>query len=154
MKSILSLIAMVLLCGNAAADYKVPNQSCTESIFGGTGDRGKAEAYADAMQLAKPPFTDVTERQWNMYIASLKLANVQYETKHRRVLLAVAISWHERGVTNPVGARLCAFEEGMSLVTEEELDKLYLQVLVEQGLVAGDEPPVGSPAPVWAALNR
>ena len=58
MKSILSLIAMVLLCGNAAADYKVPNQSYTESIFGGTGDRGKAEAYADAMQLAKPARDD------------------------------------------------------------------------------------------------
>lgn len=101
-------------------------------------------AFVSAMEATDLPKISPNEKK--MYLASLKLADVLYlDSSHQRILIAVALRWQVQGMTNPIATawkirwkREKFTEEQLFVtVTDDELDLLYKQVLIDQGLVSG-----------------
>jgi hypothetical protein len=102
-------------------------------------------AFVSAMEATDLPKISPNEKK--MYLASLKLADVLYlDSSHQRILIAVALRWQVQGMTNPIATawktrwkRETKYTEEQLFVTvtDDELDLLYKQVLIDQGFVSG-----------------
>lgn len=108
----------------------VPGYRAAEKIVGQQyGSAERVSVYVDATKVAVGG--KVSELSFDRWSASIRLAAVQREDKHLRVLIAVTNAWHKQGIPNPVAK---AMEEDDQYVSGEQLELLYRQVLVEQGM--------------------
>lgn len=101
-------------------------------------------AFVAAMDATDLPKISPNEKR--MYLASLRLANVVgLDNQHQRILIAVALRWQAQGMTNPIATawqnrwkhEKYTDEQLFVTVTDDELNLLYKQVLIDQGLVKG-----------------
>lgn len=147
---ILVFTAVISWTPGVLAQNKVPTSSMTDRIFHAV-DPGRGIIYADGVRVAVQGKLAQTES--DMFVTSFKLAAVQHESRHRQVLIAVAIRWHANGIQNPVGMKYQS-EFANKPVSDDDLILLYRQVLMEQGLVESDSSEVagGSPSAIWEKL--
>lgn len=137
------------LLSDTAIHYGVPQNpgltlsSIEEPIFK-FKEPERLAAFVAAMDAASLPKISPNEKK--MYLASLRLANVVgLDRQHQRILIAVALRWQAQGMTNPVATawqnrwkqEKYTDEQLFVTVTDDELDLLYKQVLIDQGLVKG-----------------
>lgn len=101
-------------------------------------------AFVAAMDATDLPKISPNEKR--MYLASLRLANVVgLDNQHQRILIAVALRWQAQGMTNPVATawqnrwkqEKYTDEQLFVTITDDELDLLYKQVLIDQGFIEG-----------------
>lgn len=108
----------------------VPGYRAAEKIIGKYGTVDRIAVYVDATKVAVSGM--VSEHSFDTWSASIRLAAVQQEDNHLRVLIGIANAWHKKGIPNPV-AKAMERMTGTN-VSGEQLELLYRQVLLEQGI--------------------